>query len=75
MRFGEFGFLLGADGADHRGADMVQPLAGDEADAAGGGVEQYGVALVDLEGTADEILHRHALQHHRRGSLIVDVVG
>ena len=33
---GDFGLVLGADGADHGGAEMVRPLAGDQADAAGG---------------------------------------
>src|SRR5262249_15034015 len=34
-------------GADHGGAKMLGPLAGDEADAAGGSVEQNGVPLLD----------------------------
>src|SRR4029453_17996724 len=33
--FGEFGLVLGADGADNSRAKMIGPLTGDEADAAG----------------------------------------
>jgi len=75
VRLCQFGFLFRADRADHRRADRVQPLAGDEADAAGGGMEQHGVALLDFEGAADEILDRHALQHHRRGGAVIDGIG
>ena len=36
--------LVAARGADHRGAQVLGPLAGDQAHPAGGGVEQDGVA-------------------------------
>ena len=39
MGTGELGFFIGADGADQGDAEMFCPLAGNQADAAGGGVK------------------------------------
>ena len=72
---GDFGLVLGADGADDGGAEMVRPLAGDEADAAGRGVDQADRALADLVGAVEQILHGHALEHHAGGLLVADIVG
>jgi hypothetical protein len=71
---GEFGLVLGADGADHGGAEKIGPLAGDQSDAAGGGMDEHDGALADLEGAVEQILHGHALEHHRGGLLIGNVV-
>ena len=71
---GELRLLVGADGADDRRADGLRPLAGDEADAAGGGVEEDGLARLHRVGAAQEILRRHALEHHRGGGLVVDAL-
>ena len=71
----EFGLFVGAHGADDGGADGLRPLAGDEADASGGGVEEDGVARLHLAGAVQEILHGHALEHHRGSGLVVDPVG
>ena len=46
MRLGELGLGVAADRADHRRAEMLCPLAEDEADAARRGVDQDGVALL-----------------------------
>ena len=54
---------------------MLGPLRQDQADAAGGGMQQDGFAGFDAIGLADQILHRQALQHHRRRGLVVDAVG
>ncbi len=70
MGFGEFRLCGAADGADNGGAELLQPLAGDEPDTAGGGVEENGIAGLYLIGPADQIFRRHALEHHG-GSLIV----
>jgi hypothetical protein len=72
---GQRRLLVGTDGADHRGAEGARPLADDQADAAGGGMDQDGVAGLDLAGTAQQVLRGHALQHHRRTGLEVDRVG
>jgi len=40
-----------------------------------GGVQQNGVAGLDPIDLPDQVLHRQALQHHRRGDLVVDAVG
>ena len=74
MSLGEFGFFVAADGADDRRAQRLGPLARDEADAAGCRVEQDGIAFLDLVGLPDEVLGRHALEHHRRRLLIGDAV-
>ena len=74
MGFREFCFLVAADGADHGGAEMLGPLAEDEADAAGRGVQQNGVAGFHAIGLADQILRGQAFQHHGRCSLVIDAV-
>jgi hypothetical protein len=56
-------------------AECREPLAGDEADAARGRVEQHGLAGLHAVRAADQVLHRQALQHHRRGLLVGDAVG
>ena len=37
-------------------------------------MEEDGLARLHRVGAAQEILHRHALEHHRRGGLVVDAV-
>ena len=75
MGLGELGLFVAADGADHGGAEMLGPLAEDQADAAGRGMQQDGVAGFDAIGLADQILRGQALQHHGGGGLVVDAVG
>ena len=55
---GELALVLGADGADHGGAQRLAPLAEDEADAAGGRMHQDGVALLHLVGAAQRDIAR-----------------
>src|SRR6185312_3350390 len=64
---GEFGLFLGTDGTDDGRAEVVCPLACDQAYAARGSVNEADGALANLEGAVDEILHRHALEHHAGG--------
>src|SRR5262249_750750 len=71
---GEFGLVLRTDGADHVGAEIVRPLAGDEADAAGGGMDEHGVTLLPSIGTAEQILYRHAFEDHAGGLFVADLV-
>ena len=75
MGLREFCFLVAADGADDGSAEMLCPLAQDRADAAGGRMQQDGVAGFDAVGLPDQILRRQALQHHRRRGLVVDAIG
>ena len=75
MRLGERRLLVAADRADHGGAEMLRPLADDEADPAGGGVDQDGLARLHHMGAADQVPRGHALEHHRRGLLVGDAVG
>ena len=44
VRLGEFDLVGGAGRADDRRAEMLRPLAEDEPDAAGGGMEEDRVA-------------------------------
>ena len=62
-----------ADGPDHRRAQMLGPLAEDQPDPAGRGVDQNGVSLPDPVGLADQIAHGHALEHHRGRGLVRNV--
>ena len=73
-RLGELRLVGRADRADDRCAEMLGPLAGDQADAARRRVQQHGRVLADLVGLAQQVAHRHALQHHRRAGLVVDAV-
>src|SRR5262249_3428924 len=45
---GEFGFVSRSDGADYVRPEVVGPLAGDEPDAAGGGMDKHVIALLHL---------------------------
>ena len=67
---GERRLVLRADGADDVGAERIGPLAGDQADAAGGRVDEHIHPLADLEGAVEQIFHGHALEHHA-GRLLV----
>ena len=72
---GQLGLLPAADGADHRRPEVAGPLADDQADPAGGGVDQDRVAGADAEGAPQQVLGGHPLQHHRRGAPLVEPVG
>jgi hypothetical protein len=72
---GQRRLLVGTDGADHGDAQCPRPLADDQADTAGRGMDQDGVARLHRAGTAQQVLRSHALQHHRRAGLEVDRVG
>ena len=75
MGLGDGRLLVAADGPDDGRAKLVQPLANDQTDAAGGGMEQHGLAGFDRKRLGDQIGRGEALQHHRRRLLIGDVVG
>ena len=72
VRLGDLGLLVGADGADHRDAERPRPLAGDQADAAGGRVVEDGLAALERIDLAEQVLRRHALHHQRRGGAVAD---
>ena len=69
---GERGLLVVADGAEHGGAEMLCPLADDQPDPAGRGMDQDRLAGLHRMGAADQVPGGHALQHHRRGLLVGD---
>ena len=71
----QFGLLLGGDHADHGGAEMLCPLAHDQPDTAGRGVDDDGVARLHAIGAAEQVLRGQALQHHRGGGVEFDTVG
>jgi hypothetical protein len=70
----ELGFVFRAGRSDHVGAEMVRPLTGNEADAAGGSMDEHVVALLHAIGSPQEIFHGHALEHHAGGLLVADLV-
>ena len=53
----------------------LEQLDQQEPDAAGAGVEQHGVAGLDLERGIDQVVGGHALQRQRGGGEIVQAVG
>ena len=71
----EFGFLVGADGPDHRRAKRLGPLADDQPDSAGGGMDQDRVAALHAIDLPQQHLRGHALKHHRRRLFGRDGVG
>jgi len=74
----ELALGIGAGGADELEAERLRPLAGDQADAAGGGMEDNEVAGLEAFGRqrpAQQVLGRQALQHHRGAGLEGDRVG
>ena len=70
MCLGELGLGRTANRADDCRAELFQPLAGDQADTAGGGVKQNGFAFPHFVGPSNQIFCGHALKHHR-GCLLV----
>src|ERR1700738_5689685 len=75
MGLGGISLLIAADRADDGGTEMLRPLAENKTDAARRGMEQNRVAGFDAIGLADQILHRQALRHHCRGSVVTNAVG
>ena len=72
MRAGNLGLRLAADGADHRCAKMLGPLADDQADAASGSMNQDAVARTHPIGLVQQITRGHATDHHRGRRAFVD---
>ena len=64
-----------ADDTDDLGADGRGPLAEEQADAAGRGVEQCLLPGLQGEGPAQKVLHGGALEQHRGGGVEIDAVG
>ena len=69
---GERRLLLRPYRADDGRAQMLAPLAQDEADAARSRVDQDGVAFLDLVDVAHEVLRGHAFEHHAGRLLVGD---
>src|SRR5262249_5831797 len=75
VRLGERCLVRGTDRADDGGAEMARPLAGDEPHAASGRMKQQRCPGADLVGLAQQIAHRHALQHHGGARPVVHFIG
>ncbi len=71
---GDLRLGIGAHGADHRGPQAPGPLAGDQADATGGRVDQHRVTGFHPVDAPQQVVGRHAAQHHRGGGALLDVV-
>src|SRR3546814_1713400 len=61
-------------GADDGRAEVLRPLAGDETDPAGGGVDQNGHALPDPEGRPQQVLDGQTLEHNRRRLVVAGLM-
>lgn len=64
-----------ADGADQLHSKGLGPLAGEQAHAARGGMEENGFAAPQFVGLAQQVLGGEPLEHHRGGLFEVDAVG
>ena len=74
MGLGNLCFLIAADCTYDGCALLLQPLAGDHANAACCRMEQDGVARLDFVGSVDEVGYRQALEQHTSGLSVADVV-
>ena len=74
MPAGNLGLLPAADGANHGRAKMLGPLADDQADAAGGGMDQDEVAGLHRIRFVQQITGGHAADHHRGRRAFIDAV-
>ena len=72
---GDLGLRVGADGADHGDAERARELAGDQPDAAGGGVVEDRLAALQRMDLPEQVLGGHALHHQRAGGAVLDAVG
>ena len=72
MGTGQFRLGLTGGSTDHRGADGLCPLTSDQANAAGSGVDQHGIARLHTVGTAQQVSTGQPLQHHRRSGTEID---
>jgi hypothetical protein len=66
---GNRGLLIIPDRPDDRRAERLRPLAHDEPDTAGRGVDQNGVTALDFVNCTDQHPRRQALEHHCGGLL------
>jgi len=66
MRTGDRGLLLGPDRADHVGAEVLGPLAEQDPDAAGRGMDQNMIAGSHRERGVNQIMRGDALGEDRR---------
>ena len=74
VRRGDRGFFVRAHCADHGCAEMLGPLAHDQAKAAGGGVNENRIARLHLVGLQQQGSRSHAPDHHRSGTVRIDTV-
>ena len=65
---------LGAHRPDDSRTKRFGPLAGDQANATSGGMNQYRLAGANTISSAQQILSGQALQHHRSGGVEVNRV-
>ena len=70
----ELRLLFRADAADDVGAEQVGPLAQDQADATGSGIDQNIVAGLYRISPKQQVMRGESLEHHRRGGFVGDTV-
>src|SRR4029079_8418132 len=68
------GLGLGANGADDVGSKRPRPLACEQPNAAGGGVDQYPMVRLDLESLVEEVPYGEPFEHQHRALLVGDMV-
>ena len=72
---GQLALLVAARRSDQADALVARPLAGNQAHAPGGGMEQHRIPPRNRHGAAEQVDHRHPLEHHRSTFVERDAVG
>ena len=67
--------LLGRHHTDHGRPQMARPLAHNQPHPTGGGMHHNRLARLHFMRAPQQILRRHALQHHRRPGGEIDAIG
>src|SRR5690606_3598395 len=75
VRFRDRTLRLAAHDADHACAAAFRPLRAQQADAAGGRVQQDRIPCADAVAAVQQVPRREPLQHHGRRGPVVDRVG
>src|SRR6185312_13865497 len=70
----KFGLRSRADCADDMRAERPRPLAGEQPDAPGRGMDQHAMMRLDLEGLVQQVPDCEPLEHQHRALLVGDVV-
>ena len=72
--FRQRGLFVGADATDQARAQRFGPLAGDQPNSAGGGMEQEHLTRLHVVGLAQQVVHRQPFEERSGALLKAEVV-